>query len=588
MAPATTPLTATPSSTDLRAELKEWERAFADANGGRKAERSDIKQVPEIAAKYKEYSRLKALETSSTSHPPSRPTENARHHSKKKRKHASPHGPSDPSHNLNTPRKKTDNGGAWAGAGAGAGAFETPSRKTTSTAHPAEVDPYDSPSVLRRLFSPSTHLSPLKAAIGPTPQRDGKALGLFDLLSESGGSTATPSAARIASLTDANVRTPSRRAKTRKMKRGTMDTIAEEEGEGEADGEGGEDSGDDEESSRLGRTPTSSGKKWMLSTLFATPTTWRYATMMDDGSNTGTALAGGVAAAGEGAEGGPAKATQEPNGSETPSFLRRSTSGRYDTSDITGGLSPMATRKRPQFVGKGLSALVKGLRDMEEEQMEDDMDVLREIEAEQAAMMDAQVADSQAAAAENESAPVWKKKGQKRTTRKVRMKPVVATSRQSAPELPSFSDGEEEEGGEDAGPDGGVTAVRETQQLVAPGPLDRSHTEVSDLDDLDSLHTMSEPDLSDFDPDYDEGPQPREKSKSFSEKMKEAIAAGKPPATGTPEKPPVRPQTQAKDPEPKQPRARKVNPEAHANYRSLKIRNKNFKGRGGGRFGRRR
>lgn len=35
-------------SANLRAELKEWERAFADANGGRKAERSDIKKVPEI------------------------------------------------------------------------------------------------------------------------------------------------------------------------------------------------------------------------------------------------------------------------------------------------------------------------------------------------------------------------------------------------------------------------------------------------------------------------------------------------------------------------------------------------------------
>jgi hypothetical protein len=35
-------------SATLRAELKEWERAFAAANGGRKAERSDIKKVPEI------------------------------------------------------------------------------------------------------------------------------------------------------------------------------------------------------------------------------------------------------------------------------------------------------------------------------------------------------------------------------------------------------------------------------------------------------------------------------------------------------------------------------------------------------------
>ncbi|OJJ99350.1 hypothetical protein ASPACDRAFT_29674 [Aspergillus aculeatus ATCC 16872] len=581
MATTIPPSSTTPSSTTLRAELKEWERAFADANGGRKADRSDIKKVPEIAAKYKEYSRLKALETSSSTSIPTNPTEeNARHH-KRKRKHTSPHGSSD---NLSTPRKKTDKSG-------GTGAFETPSRKSTS--HPAEVDPYDSPSVLRRLFSPSTHLSPLKAAIGPTPQRDGKALGLFDLLSESGGSTATPSATRIAGLKEASVRTPSRRRRSLNKKRETMDTIAEEGEEAENDGESEDvdDDDDDDESSRLGRTPTSSGKKWMLSTLFATPTTWRYATMMDDGSNKGIAAAAvAEATAGGAAEGASVAAVDEPNdpGSETPSFLRRSTSGRYDTSNITGGLSPMATRKRPQFVGKGLSALVKGLRDMEEEQLEDDMDVLREIEAEQAAMMDAaQVADSQAAA-ENEGAPVWKKKGQKRTTRKVRMKPVVSTSRQAAPELPSFSDEEEEDGERDNGPDGGVTAVRETQQLVAPGPLDRSHIDIPDFDDLDSLHTMSEPDLSDFDPDYDEGSRPREKGKSFSEKMKEAIAAGKPPATETPEKPPVRPQAQAKDPEPKQPRARKVNPEAHANYRSLKIRNKNFKGRGGGRFGRRR
>jgi hypothetical protein len=35
-------------STNLRTELKEWERAFAAQNGGRKAERNDIKKVPEI------------------------------------------------------------------------------------------------------------------------------------------------------------------------------------------------------------------------------------------------------------------------------------------------------------------------------------------------------------------------------------------------------------------------------------------------------------------------------------------------------------------------------------------------------------
>ncbi|PYH40274.1 protein sld2 [Aspergillus saccharolyticus JOP 1030-1] len=574
--PPAAPAAATTHSANLRAELKEWERAFADANGGRKADRGDIKKVPEIAAKYKEYSRLKSLESSSaknnSSNNNNKKTETTDENlDKKKRKHTSPHGP-DTALNLSTPRKQR----LPAGKGATGKAFETPSKKPNIN-HPAEVDPYDSPSVLRRLFSPSTHLSPLKAAIGPTPQRDGKALGLFDLLSESGGSTATPSAVRMAGLKDANVQTPSRRGR---RKRKTLDTIAEEgeEDEGEDDG----DNDDEDDSSRLGRTPTSSGKKWMLSTLFATPTTWRYATMMDDGLKKGGTEAVGMG----GAEGGPATtaAAGEPNESGTPSFLRRSTSGRYDSSNFTGGLSPMAARQRPSFIGKGLTALVQSLRDMEEEQMQDDLDVLREIEAEQAAM-NAQVADSQAAA-ENQGGPVWKKKGQKRTTRKVRMKPVVSTSTQSAPE-PAFL-AEDDEGNRHGGPDE-VAAVPETQRpRLGPGALDNSHMDIPDLDDLNSLHTMSDPDFSDFDPEYDEDAQPREKSKSFSEKMKEAIAAGKPPAPENPEQPPPQRQAQVKDAEPSKPRARKVNPEAHANYRSLKIRNKNSKGRGAGRFGRRR
>jgi hypothetical protein len=33
---------------NLRVELKKWEKAFVDANGGRKAGRHDIKQDPSI------------------------------------------------------------------------------------------------------------------------------------------------------------------------------------------------------------------------------------------------------------------------------------------------------------------------------------------------------------------------------------------------------------------------------------------------------------------------------------------------------------------------------------------------------------
>ncbi|PLB52773.1 hypothetical protein P170DRAFT_353068 [Aspergillus steynii IBT 23096] len=524
-------------SGNLRAELKEWERAFAAANEGRKAERNDIKQVPEIAAKYKEYSRLKSLEKSSkyekkhrSNHP------QAEEQRPKKRKHASPTGPGNDHHT--TPRKTTK------------GLFETPSKSRKDNAHSSH-DLYDSPSVFRKLFSPSTHMhpSPLKAAIGPTPQRDGKALGLFDLLSESGGSTATPSATRIASVRGEAAQTPS--------KRRTMDTIAEEDEE-EEDGPRGE------------RTPASSGKKYMLSNLFATPTTLRYAAMVENENDAVHADGEKQHQAGENAP---------PAESETPSFLRRSNPARYGLSNSTGnagGLSPMAVRKPPQFVGKGLSAIVRGLRDMEDERMQDDLDVLNEIEAEQAAAANVEVTDSQVP--DNPNGRTYKKKGQKRTTRRVNMKPVIAKPTVQAqihsPEPPEESDDDHEEHEEPA-------AVPETQRPNIAG--DDDEFDYDGFDDIGSLHTMSDPDL-DSDPEYGEKSKPATKGKSFSEKMKEAIGEPDPQPRDPQEKAPPK----AKASEPKKPRERKVNPQAHANYRSLKIRSRGSKGRGAGRFGRRR
>ncbi|OGM45808.1 DNA replication regulator sld2 [Aspergillus bombycis] len=518
-------------SAQLRAELKDWERAFAAANEGRKADRSDIKQAPEIAAKYKEYSRLKSLEKSVRYEKKHNPNSVDLQERPKKRKHASP--PESHEARLeSTPRK------------AAKGLFTTPSKQR---GHPSEVDPYDSPSALRRLFSPSTHQqasSPLKAAIGPTPQRDGKALGLFDLLSESGGSTATPTAARLASVRGAAAQTPS--------KRKTLDTIAEEEEE-------------EEDSPRGDRTPASASKSYMLSALFATPTTWRYATMMDNRDDAIRREPSPQPSANKPSQGAPE--------SETPAFLRRSNSVRYSASNPTGeGLSPINVRKRPQFVGKGLSALVQGLRDMEEERLEDELDVLREIEAEQAGMS-AEVTDSQTV--DQDTGPTFKKKGQKRTTRRVRMKPVVSKPKRES-QLP-VSDDEDGTDIVDQNEDA-LAAVPETQQ---PGA---SRDEAHDIPDAASLHSMSDAEFhSDSDSDYEEQSKPPARSKSFSERIRDAIGAVEPPPTEKREKP----QPQVKERQTK-PRERKVNPEAHANYRSLKLRNKNSKGRGAGRFGRRR
>ncbi|KAL5000184.1 DNA replication/checkpoint protein [Aspergillus recurvatus] len=556
----------------LRAELKEWERGFAAANGGKKAGRGDIKKVPEIAAKYKEYSRLKSQESAPSNKndkPHSKPTDPPER--SRKRKHSSPNGPENSkshSQRTSTPQKS------------GAGIFQTPSK--TKTTHPADVDPYDSPSVLRRLFSPSTHMqasSPLKTAIGPTPQRDGKALGLFDLLSESGGSTATPSATRIASLRGMAAQTPSK-------KRKTMDTIMEED-EGE------------EDTPRLERTPASSGKKYMLSALFATPTAWKYSSIVDNGTPKGALGSNN----GMNQSPQPAQNVDPVNANlETPSFLRRSASG-LSGPDPTG-LSPIPVRKPQRFVGKGLSQLVQGLRDMEEERLEDEWDVLREIEIEQTgASVD--IPDSQAVDPDA-TGHTFKKKGQKRTTRLVRMRPVVpakpTTTRsqsqsqsQSEPRsqrtyIPAVGFGDVDELGLD---DNDLIAVAETQADGPPPGHDVIPPPFVD-DDSDSLHSISEaePD-SDSDQDYDADSKPLGRSKSFSEKMKEAIeAAG--PGSDTKQAQEREKKAKAKEKEKekgnidtnaKKPSTRKINPQAHANYRSLKIRNRG--GRAGGRnFGR--
>lgn len=410
--------------------------------------------------------------------------------------------------------------------------------------------------------------SPLKSTIGPTPQRDGKALGLFDLLSESGGSTATPTATRLATVRGADAQTPSKRRK--------LDTIAEED---EEEGE--------EDTSRLERTPASSGKKYMLANLFATPITLRYASMVEDGAGGATAAAGNDALA------NPAEddSTQQPAGSDTPSFLRRSNPGRPHPGGSGSGLSPIAVRKRPQFVGKGLSALVQGLRDMEEERMQDDMDVLNEIEAEQEASMmreeeAAGVTDSQAGPTEPARRP-YKKKGQKRTTRRVNMRPVI-----SKPKIKSSSpvsdhgadDDDDDEDQEDHTSSNEPAEIPETQ-YQAHAPTNEDGADGFD-DETDSLHSMSEPDMDSDDPECDEiEDRPSlTRGKSFSEKMREAIADSKPQSQEPPQTKEAKAPRAQKPKESKKPAPRKVDPQAHANYRSLKLRNKNTKGRGRGRF----
>ena len=206
---------------------------------------------------------------------------------------------------------------------------QTPTRKKThqtpsKSIHPAVVDPYDSPSIIRRLqFTPSR-----RAFVGPTPQRDGKVLGLFDLLNEE--EERTPVKARTGARVLADVQ-PIQLQTPRKTSDEDFVTPL-----------------------RHGRTPMSSGRRYLLNTIVT-----------------------------------PAKRKSPEAGLDaTPAFLRRGgqwlKSQRYDENGEPEFDSPVAIRLPVKPRGKTLSTLIADLRKLENERLDDDLDVLRDIENEAA------------------------------------------------------------------------------------------------------------------------------------------------------------------------------------------------------------
>lgn len=523
---------------------------------------------------------------------------------------------------------------------------------------------------------------PLKTVIGPTPQRDGKSLGLFDLLSVSGGSrkggakgdvntittTATPSD-RQAPVSPANnkdlTRTPSRSIRRKEL--------------GSEKSRDGDDQDEDEILHiRLGRTPTSSSKRFYLEKLFATPTTLRFATLVEDYGD--QPLRGRVVGFGEGDSSvGLGNAIQRAANvdsldenkddsleSNTPPFLRRSSSGRYlSVNDVTKNrnptsgmvnrdgngrtgngfpydlnLSPVTIRKPgPRFVGKGLSVLVQGLRDMENERLDENWDILREIEEEEEATAanaakaaskagETEVNDSQVAIGTdtNGNRRPYKKKGQKRTTRLVRMKPLRHKPKQppTTTSLLAESAGNEDSHDEqDESEDKLAPPVPASMfQSITDEQLEKeidlvpeSNLPEFNVDGESGSESDNHDDEDDLDIDYIEEenyarlaqPSSPKLPMKFTDKIKAALAAVKSaPQSSTNNNEQRKPITskkrtraatninnEKKDCETEKKAkttARKINPLAHANYRSLKIRKKGSgKGRfGGGRFGRRR
>ncbi|KAL8930389.1 MAG: hypothetical protein Q9172_000098 [Xanthocarpia lactea] len=495
---------------NLRLELKEWENSFAITNGGKKAGREDIKQYPEIAAKYKLYHKLRAqgkddldqVITSVQDQPP-------------KKRHASKPPPAI----ARTPQKRSKH------------LHSPPSEKAVTKN--ATVSAQNTPVAHRK-------------SIGPTPQRNGHVLGLFDLLTPS-SSLATPSKRQTLLTIPPNlVDTPVR----------TKSTLDHNQPKDPTCSPG-----------KRTRSPSSALKSNYTASFF-TPSTRRIADLGDTLEN--------------------AKPVSVLRYDDTPAFLKRNSQKFSQSQPLRGtsdqieddvfSWSPVAVRTmRPKPAGRGLSALVKGLRDMEEAKLDDELEMLREMEGQEGNDKESQAKDIPNICVEDSQVPdmplgpdgegesegedlealktegrdrsgrplkVWKKKGQKRTTRRVTIRPNTAKWK---PEQ-EWTGGKEDESEEE------IVAVRETQFSTSGLAIQAAEAEDFKTDE-DGLSEDA----------CDNGKQQSRSHKKDTQ----------------------RPKASQKEPT-KEKKKKVVNPAAHTNYRALKIKNKNSKGKGSGRYGRRR
>ena len=348
----------------------------------------------------------------------------------------------------------------------------------------------------------------VRFALGPTPQKDGEILGIFDCLSAATPSKGSSEPLLIPDL--AVAATPSKHPASSSEK-------------------------------NLSRTPQSSGKRFLLQAFAGTPLKRKR----------------------EYEECTPSTAKRQ---FATPSFLRRNVSlARIDEEDGDVGFTAPPFKKRNLV--RSLSSIIQGLRKQEEDQMDEEWEIMRELEEEESGIArptnapTVLVEDSQAVEmplgpdqgperSENETEndpgsldangnprKVWKKKGLKRQTKRVKMRPVMHQPKKAVDEV-----------------------VEEMQDLG---------------DSTERLGDDAEFDFHGGDPDSAD-----DQTKSKAERKK--------PRTQTKAKSKAKSKAQNDDVESKPGKGRKVNAQAHANFRKLKIKSKNSKANGQGRkFGRR-
>lgn len=308
---------------------------------------------------------------------------------------------------------------------------------------------------------------------------------------------------------------------------------------------------------------------------------------------------------------------------DTPVFLQRHSQraymrGRYNCENEGAALndedgapiswSPMMKVRLPaKPAGKGLSALVKGLRAMEDERLDEEMALLREMEGgsdpagrgavavapagqkptsrtDNVFVQDSQAPDMplgpdghhesdseddklEGKGRDGKPLRVWKKRGQKRSTRMVVMKP----SRGKWKPEPKWEGGQEDE------EEQVIQVIPETQVPVTTPVADEVQDDLSlpedDFEEQTTSESGGEPSL-----------RKPKKNKKKKKKKNEAAQTTTTTTTTTTGKPAPEPSKAEDAPQKKK---KKVGPTANANFRALKIRGKGSKGRGA-RFGRRR
>ncbi|KAF3010831.1 regulatory particle non-ATPase [Curvularia kusanoi] len=348
--------------TALRNDLKAWEKQFAAQHNGKKAGREDIKADAIISQKYKEYNKLRT-------HPPGA---------------AAPQTPS----KRATSRKQADNIDRTPKVALKAPVLTPLKRKRTEEVITENAD------------TATAYLSPQGPAfIGPTPQRDGIVLGLFDNLT-----AGTPSKRRIifGEIEPNLFQTPTKK---------DTDAASEASSASRIRGE---------------RTPLSVTKRNLFN-QFVTP---KKRKVGEEGTPTSTL-----------------------KGLATPAFLRRD--NVLDRIEETNEATPRPAPWKKRGMVRSLSAMIQNMRKEEDDRLDEEADIMREMEMEEEGIRppvkprtsQVQVTDSQAEMPlgpdrgseseqeeeeEEELGPdgkpkrVWKKKGLKRQTRRTNLRPNAA------------------------------------------------------------------------------------------------------------------------------------------------------------------